>query len=300
MKAKTIRNILKKVHKDFINLFSKEVGELVEKDAFITGGCITSMLLDEEVNDYDYYFKNSESLVKVLKEILESDSDNGTGDYSDDFLPFGDNSTNKKPEIKIEQFDDRVNIQCNIEKSNYVYFEGKKILITNNAVTIFGKKDEPTIQLVTRFVGSPDAIHTNYDFEHTKCYYDPEEDYLHLPQKSLESIITKELKYTGSKYPLASIIRTRKFINRGWSINAGQYLKMAIQLNDLDLRARDTLRDQLVGVDMTYFLAIIHEIDKKIKEDENFKLNTDWVMNLIDEKFDEAWGEWVNKRGILF
>ena len=47
---------------------------------------------------------------------------------------------------------------------------------------------------------------------------------------ALESILTKDLKYQGSQYPVCSIIRTRKFIERGWTINAGQYLKMAIQI----------------------------------------------------------------------
>ena len=61
----------------------------------------------------------------------------------------------------------------------------------------------------------------------------------------------------GSKYPLCSIIRTRKFIQRGYTINAGQYLKMAMQLNELDLKDVSVLQDQLIGVDSAYFDMVI-------------------------------------------
>lgn len=285
MKTKTIKKILNKVNKEFAGMFSDDVKSLVEKDAFITGGCITSMLLDEEVNDYDYYFRNSDSLHKALKEILESEDTPSEFAFS-----VNDDAVCKnKPSFEFEIKPDRVSIICSKDESDIVYFEGRKVIVTKNAVTLIGKKDEPIIQLVTRFVGNPDEIHENYDFEHTKCYFDPSENYLHLPQSSLESIITKELKYTGSKYPLASIIRTRKFIQRNWSVNAGQYLKMAIQLNDLNLSDPDVLKDQLVGVDMAYFQQIINDIENKIKKDKNFQLNTEYVMNLIDEKFDEEW-----------
>jgi hypothetical protein len=56
-----------------------------------------------------------------------------------------------------------------------------------------------------------------------------------LRAEALESILTKELRYVGSRYPLCSVIRTRKFLARGWTINAGQYVKMCFQISQLDL-----------------------------------------------------------------
>src|SRR6185437_3482208 len=95
------------------------------------------------------------------------------------------------------------------------------------------------------------------------CYWRSENSHLSLPRKALEAIITKELVYSGSKYPLASIIRTRKFINRGWQINAGQYLKMTLQLNQMDLLNVDVLEEQLTGVDAAYFHQVIELARKK-------------------------------------
>ena len=48
-------------------------------------------------------------------------------------------------------------------------------------------------------------------------------------------LLARQLVYQGSKYPICSMIRTRKFLQRGWHINAGQYLKMAFQVSELDL-----------------------------------------------------------------
>jgi len=57
MKAKTTKAVLTKKHKDFIaTIQDEEVRKLVDKNSIITGGSIVSMLLGEEVNDFDYYF----------------------------------------------------------------------------------------------------------------------------------------------------------------------------------------------------------------------------------------------------
>lgn len=106
-----------------------------------------------------------------------------------------------------------------------------------------------------------------------------------LPQKSLEAILTKELIYTGSKYPLASIFRAKKFIQRGWTINAGQYLKMAMQLNEMNLLDVETLNDQLTRVDFAYFRSLIHIIERKKEKEEDFKLSTPYVIEVIDRIF---------------
>ena len=97
--------------------------------------------------------------------------------------------------------------------------------------------------------------------------------------------MAKELLYQGSKYLLCSIIRTRKFIQRGWSINAGQYVKMAMQLNDLDLKNIEVLKEQLTGVDSSYFDMFISTIRRRQDDDPGFELNAMVVSELIDKIF---------------
>lgn len=141
------------------------------------------------------------------------------------------------------------------------------------------------IQIVIRFYGDVDRIHENYDFVHCTCSYDYKNDKVNLPAKALEAIINKELIYCGSKYPLCSIIRTRKFLNRGYTINAGQYLKMALQLNELDLKDLNVFKDQLTGVDSAYFSQAIEMIAKKQKEDSNFKIDNTYLFEIINRIF---------------
>ena len=61
MNRKTINKILTKKHEDFLSsITNEEVKKLIDKNSIITGGSIVSLLLNEKVNDYDYYFTDKE------------------------------------------------------------------------------------------------------------------------------------------------------------------------------------------------------------------------------------------------
>jgi acyl carrier protein len=80
----------------------------------------------------------------------------------------------------------------------------------------------------------------------------------------------------------------RKFIDRGWTISAGQVLKMAFQIKDLNLYDVLTLKEQLIGVDSVYFLELLSLIEKELKENplrEDFSLDYSLLANLIDNLF---------------
>lgn len=141
------------------------------------------------------------------------------------------------------------------------------------------------IQIVIRFYGNVEQIHENYDYVHCTCSYDYNENKVNLPPEALEAIINKELFYTGSKYPLCSIIRSRKFITRGWTINAGQYLKMALQLNELNLKDLKVFKDQLAGVDSAYFDKAIGMIIKKQEENPEFAIDNTYLFEVINKIF---------------
>ena len=159
------------------------------------------------------------------------------------------------------------------------------MFITSNAITLSDK-----IQVIVRFYGEVEQIHSNFDFVHCTCSWTSWDNQVQLPTKALECIINKELFYVGSKYPLCSIIRTRKYLERGYHINAGQYVKMAFQLNQLNLNDVETLKDQLLGVDSTYFdvlISAIHAKQLKNKEDNAIgeEVDTAYVIELINRIF---------------
>ena len=76
-------------------------------------------------------------------------------------------------------------------------------------------------------------------------------------------------------------MRIRKFIKRGWNINAGQILKAVVQLQEVDLFNPEVLEDQLTGVDSAYFVEIIAKVKAKDPE----KINGAYLIEIVDRMF---------------
>lgn len=152
----------------------------------------------------------------------------------------------------------------------------RPIFMSTNAITLSHR-----VQIVLRFHGEPDEIHKNYDFQHCTNYWTSWDGELVLRPEALESLLTRELRYVGSRYPICSLIRLRKFIKRGWTINAGQVLKMAMQVSELDLHEPAVLEDQLTGVDVAYFIELI----EKVKANDPNKVNSAYLIEIIDRMF---------------
>jgi hypothetical protein len=277
------------------NIDSILIQQVIEENAIVTGGAIVSLLNGEKPNDYDIYFKTKDSALKVARYYANIWNDT--------------HKDKSKVEIKINEDTGRIEafiqskgivaednengIDDDTEPAEQDPFteetvEEKKVInpkyrpryFSTNAISL-----SDDIQLVIRFYGDVEDIHKNYDFVHCTCSYDYKNNKVNLPARALEAIINKELYYIGSKYPLCSIIRTRKFITRGWTINAGQYLKMALQLNELDLKDFNTFKDQLAGVDSAYFNQALDALIEKKNQDENFTIDNTYLFEIINRIF---------------
>ncbi len=163
-----------------------------------------------------------------------------------------------------------------IEQEKRKYFP---VFLSTNAITLSNG-----IQIVVRFYGEPDKIHETYDFAHTKAYWTSDTGTI-IPNEVYDAVINKTLIYTGSKYPVCSIFRMRKFIERGWKINAGQMLKICMQVSDLDLTDIDTLEDQLVGVDSLYFMNLIEQFRRMKEKNADWDLTPQYIISVIDKIF---------------
>jgi hypothetical protein len=152
----------------------------------------------------------------------------------------------------------------------------RPVFVSTNAITLSN-----AVQVVLRFFGEPDDIHKNYDFVHCTNYWTSWDKELVLHKDALESLLSKELRYVGSKYPVCSVFRLRKFIARQWTINAGQVLKMCMQISALNLLDIKVLEDQLTGVDVSYFIQVI----EKLKEKDPEKVNAAYLVEIIDRMF---------------
>jgi hypothetical protein len=134
----------------------------------------------------------------------------------------------------------------------------RPVFFSSNAISLSDK-----VQIVTRFYGSPEQIHSNFDYVHATNYWTSDEGKLVLSIEAYEACHNKELIYVGSKYPVCSLFRMRKFLSRGFTITAGEILKIAMNINEFDLTDVRVLRDQLIGVDSAYFNNLIGAIKGK-------------------------------------
>lgn len=311
MKARNIARHLEAKVADWIESIEDEaLRSAVRKDALVTGGAIASLLLGEEVNDYDIYFRTQETAAALARY------------YVGKFVP-GKNAQGTHP-ITVLVEGDRV--KCVVKSAGvagesdtdkpYQYFEARPdsegqawlgevmqdpaviedayeeesghaqqakgkpkyrpVFITTNAITL-----SHGIQVVLRFHGEPDAIHENYDFVHCTNYWLARDGALTLRPAALEALLARELRYVGSRYPICSIIRLRKFIGRGWRVNAGQVLKMVMQAAALDLTDFKVLEDQLTGVDCAYFSQLLD----RVKERSPDKVDGAYLVEIIDRMF---------------
>lgn len=298
MKRKTIKSILANKIKSWTDSI-EDVGlaKEVNDNVIVTGGALTSLLLNDKPKDFDIYIKNRNTLKKLASYYIDKYQKSNDGseielqdlsllDKSDDgydprrlkiYIPSkgvasenNDLLTNPMEDVYDEVLENEED-----QKPKY-----RPIFLSANAITLTNK-----IQIVVRFWGNPEEIHENFDFVHCMNYWTSWDNRLELKPEALESILGKDLVYRGSKYPICSLIRARKFIRRGWTINAGQYLKMCFQISNLDLTDIKVLEDQLVGVDSAYFNTLIEALKGQHSKDTDFSICSAYVSEIIDRIF---------------
>lgn len=271
----------------------------------VSGGCITSLLIGEKVNDFDIYFNSKELTIDVcnyyVKKFIETNyieqSDKTTlpqVKVSDDGLVsiyikskgYASENNQDSASLQYEYFEQMEEEAAKdyIEKDIGHALDKEKestgekyrpVYLSTNAITLSHK-----IQLITRFYGSPEEVHKNFDFVHAMCYWTRETGCV-VSIEAMDCMNSKTLKYNGSLFPLCSQFRIAKFVARGWKINSGQMFKIQKQISELDLNSIKVLREQLLGVDVAYF----NEVLTKLEESGVDKVDNTYLMTLIDKMF---------------
>lgn len=309
-KRKEIKLQLDKALKEWLaSIKDEDVRKAAEKGVIVTGGSIASMLLGEKVNDYDLYFRDfdttklvAEYYVKEFNERVTIKTDGEAAPYKPYVIEADRENIKGKVERRVVIYLQSAGVAAE-EQGEYSYFETlserdtvefveslaekpedgeekpkfRPVFMSENAISLSHK-----VQLVTRFYGEPKEIHDNYDFVHACCYYDYKNDNLYFPADAMEALLSRTLVYRGSLYPIASIFRAKKFIERGWRITAGQLLKIMWQISEVNLKDPQVLREQLTGVDMAYMYQLI----TALKDVDPEKINSAYVTELIDRIFD--------------
>lgn len=299
MKAKTIKAVLrKKIDSWVASIEDPVLAAAARRDAIVTGGCIASMLLGEKVNDYDVYFRTKETVVALAKYYAARFAK--LHGESEEFAKVQEiEDVRGEPRVRIfiqsrgsagaaedagtydsEVLDDPAlaeslteTEEAAVERAPY-----DPVFLSSNAVMLAGK-----VQLILRFFGTPEEIHKNYDFTHCTNHWESADGNLVLRAEALQCLMSRTLVYQGSRYPVCSLMRVRKFVNRGWRINAGQMLKIILQANELDLGDVSVLEDQLTGVDVAYFSMVL----EAMKERDQKRVDASYLVEVLDRMFGE-------------
>jgi len=300
-KRKTIIKIIDAKIKHWLSkIDNEELREEIDNSFILTGGSIASMLLGEQVNDFDIYFDDIEVAKKVatyyvdkykkknnssqISKVEVREVHNGVKIFIKSAGVLGEDVETESYQYfestPTEQIDESVSVFLGNEFTKDVTkHEGKfvPLYISSNAITL-----SDDIQIILRFVGNAETIHANFDYLHATNYYSRKTGLILHPE-ALESILAKELKYVGSLYPIASIFRLRKFIGRNWTINVGEILKISWDISKLDLTDYAVLEEQLTGVDTAFFQELI----QILKENSNVRpVDRSYLVELISRIFD--------------
>ncbi len=298
MKTKTIERVCRRAMEGWVASLPQELQQDVQDDLILTGGSIASLFLGEPVNDWDVYFRYRATAKRVAEHyvglfvasppptlagnpllnqvqvidqgnrvavmvksagVLSEHSGEGTYQYFEAL-------TDSAP----EQTEEYVQMVFGGAGGRSDYAADKDYwpcVLTGNAITLLRQNRKLCpVQLILRFSGEPAEIHKNFDWAHATNYWTFQGG-LVTNTEALECLLARELRYVGSQYPLAALLRSYKFVQRDFTRpHAGHLLVLALQLAKLDWNDPRVWEEQLTGVDFAYFREIIERIRKLLAE----------------------------------
>ena len=65
-------------------------------------------------------------------------------------------------------------------------------------------------------------------------------------------------------------------------------VSVMVSLSELDLKNLHIFEEQLIGVDSAYFVGLLNTIERLKNEDNDFSMDSGYLINLINNIFDEG------------
>lgn len=111
--------------------------------------------------------------------------------------------------------------------------KGKVLIVTDNAISIDRK-----FQIITRWVGTPKEVVEEFDFKHNMFYMHNNGIEALTEWKYLDD---KKLRYNEKRARdiCGTIIRVKKFVERGFTITNKEMSKMLLKLHEVGFNERE-------------------------------------------------------------
>jgi uncharacterized protein YggL (DUF469 family) len=238
--------------------FVKELqGVLKTNKMIVAGGAITSIFSGVGIRDYDLYFT--------------------------------DNS--KREEVE-KWFDEHMTKQAETNNAlSYYWFNPDK---KNEREQ--GSPDNLNFQLITipSTEGGTKNIFERFDYTICMGAYRFEDETFVLHDDFLQHLAQRKLVFNPKTlYPINSLIRSKKYMNRGFNMSNVETLKIALTIHALDLSTKSNLKEQLEGID-TLFLK---ELSDYLANNGESEYNFGEALQLLENTFENFYSDDVEGLG---
>jgi len=168
--------------------------------------------------------------------------------------------------------------------------------------TVFEREDSPSfsitdtawtyitdsnfsVQLICAEFGTPKEVIDKFDFTCCMAAWSPTEGFT-FGENFLKHTSQRRLVYNvASGYPICSLWRARKFIERGWKLSAIDCIKLALRINHLEMSNRKELKRQLLGIDTLFLKSLTDALAKNEPEKAyGFGEAIEFISSFVDEE----------------
>lgn len=139
------------------------------------------------------------------------------------------------------------------------------------------------------YYDSPEAIFKDFDFSINMGAYDLEGDNFVLDDNFLTDLSAKTVTFNpGTKYPLTTLLRVKKYTEKGYNFPKGALLNLGCRLTELSINNWEEYEEQVGGM---YGMSLDKE---KVKE---LPFNLQSALDMGDTIFKDNLGN-VTRKGI--
>lgn len=211
MYEREINKLKKLMDSDILNM----LGDL---GCYIAGGAITSLFTNKSINDIDVYFPSRHSLLIALANIFG---------YAE------------KNTIREEDF-------YGISQFSLIFsqYTEKSVMLpqANN-------KENPIQFVYFKYFSSPQEIFDTFDFTCCMGAYDIKKNEMVLHPDFLVHNAQKYLQYNpNTNFPINSLLRVRKYEERGYSISKSQMLRIIVSCMNKEIKTWEDFENQIGGM----------------------------------------------------
>lgn len=147
----------------------------------------------------------------------------------------------------------------------------------------------PMIQLICAVYGQPEEVLAKYDFTVCMGAWMPGTQQFMLSDLFLKHCAQRRLCYNANgEYPISSLWRVVKFLDRGYKLPGVEAIKLALNIQRLNLTDHRVLKRQLMGIDTMFLKEFTAALDQRADIRYDFGEAIAWLDRYVNEQAGQA------------